>query len=74
TAARGFGADWFLPSRNELNALFQNRAAVGNLGTGWFWSSSQGNTTNAWLQSFASGSRLDFNKHSNDAVRAVRAF
>ncbi|MCL2411854.1 MAG: hypothetical protein FWC97_09455, partial [Treponema sp.] len=41
TAARGFGADWFLPSRNELNALFQNRAAVGNLGTGWFWSSSQ---------------------------------
>ncbi|MCL2411273.1 MAG: DUF1566 domain-containing protein, partial [Treponema sp.] len=74
TAARGFGADWFLPSINELNALFQNRAAVGNLGTGWFWSSSRFNTHNAWGQHFASGGQQGNLNPFNSAVRAVRAF
>ncbi|MCL2411338.1 MAG: DUF1566 domain-containing protein, partial [Treponema sp.] len=51
--------DWFLPSRDELNALFQNRALVGNLGTSWYWSSSQFDAHLAWDQSFASGSQDD---------------
>ncbi|MCL2410363.1 MAG: DUF1566 domain-containing protein [Treponema sp.] len=74
TAARGLGADWFLPSRNELDALFQNRAAVGNLGTPWFWSSSQGSPHHAWGQNFPNGSQSASGKNGFGAVRAVRAF
>ncbi|MCL2411011.1 MAG: DUF1566 domain-containing protein, partial [Treponema sp.] len=74
TATRALGADWFLPSRNELNELFQNRAAVGNLGTGWFWSSSQCDTYHAWDQNFAGGGQSVDVKGFGNAVRAVRAF
>ncbi|MCL2410373.1 MAG: DUF1566 domain-containing protein [Treponema sp.] len=77
TAAQGLGEGWFLPSRNELNALWQNRAVVDNLEeVGWFWSSSQLNSLHAWVQSFLNGSQDDFAQKTNNfvAVRAVRAF
>jgi hypothetical protein len=66
--------DWFLPSADELNALFQSRAAVGNLGTDWFWSSSQLIFFSAWGQFFSNGNRDVDRKYSNINVRAVRAF
>jgi len=74
TAARGLGADWFLPSRDELNEIFQNRAVVGNLGTSWFWSSSQDDAHFAWDQNFAGGGQNVASKRHFGAVRAVRAF
>jgi len=80
--------DWFLPSRDELSQLYRNRASVGNLGTSWFWSSSQidGYNLFAWFQYFVDGSQYDFTYKANDgnlpnfgkpsdnSVRAVRAF
>src|ERR1700733_12112296 len=46
--------DWRLPTKTELNVLFNNRAAIGgfdisdSLPTGWYWSSSQFNRWDAW--------------------------
>jgi hypothetical protein len=66
--------DWFLPSKDELNALHTNRSRVENLGTYYYWSSSQDYdfSTNAWVRS--GNNEGSYNKHGPESVRAVRAF
>jgi hypothetical protein len=79
-------SDWFLPSKDELNKMYQNKAAIdstatagANGGSGFasafYWSSTEANSGNAWLQYFINGNQ---NKGGKDAatfrVRAVRAF
>jgi len=76
--ATGSYNDWFLPSRNELNQLYINRAAVnsagGNLGINRIWSSSQGNNSFAWFQDFMDGYQYANFKNIIFNVRAIRAF
>ena len=68
-------SDWFLPSRDELNLLYQNRELVGNLHRARYWSSSQHSRTSALAQNFDNrGRQSDHNKFDNYRVRAVRAF
>ena len=76
-AALNFGGfnDWFLPSRDELNLMFQNRAIIGDLGDRWYWSSSQSYHRNdAWRQNFGNGSQHRNDKNNSFSVRAIRAF
>jgi hypothetical protein len=76
-AFRGGGKDdWFLPSKNELNALYRQRKVVGGLAGVDFWSSSQvEDTANyAWSQLFILGSQYYSSKDSDYRVRPVRAF
>jgi hypothetical protein len=76
----GGKTDWFLPSRNESNALAQIRGQYGIPNTGIFWSSSQNVVFAAippgaaWNQSFANGSQGSGSKNGANVVRAVRAF
>ena len=74
-AGGGLG-DWFLPSRDELDALYEQRSVVGGLAAGNFWSSSQsgGNASSAWLQWFGDGGQYDSSKNLVSRVRPVRAF
>ena len=56
--SQGGYSDWFLPSKAELNLMYWNlkQQGLGNLGSGWYWSSSHGGTYYAtWLQSFNDG-------------------
>jgi len=78
-AYRGGGYDdWYLPSKDELDKLYQNREAIGNFdatGPWWYWSSSQDAPWEPWGQTFCDGSqgagdRADF----PGTVRAVRSF
>jgi hypothetical protein len=74
---RGGGfSDWHLPSRGELNLVYQNlqKSGVVNLGTGWYWSSSQFSSNNAWDQYFSDGRQGTYDKNDTGTVRAVRAF
>ena len=72
--------DWFLPSKDELNLLYQNlgkRVLLSNTTNDyWYWSSSQDNIGYAWLQSFSGGYQYDdaYGKNVSNSVRAVRAF
>lgn len=70
--------DWFLPSKDELNLLYQNlgkRVLLCNTtNDNWYWSSSQGNRDSAWGQRFSDGLQDDYYKGSTTSVRAVRAF
>ncbi len=67
-------ADWFLPSKDELNALYEQRDTVGGFASNYYWSSSETSSFNAWFQYFANGSQYGYYKNDANHVRAVRAF
>jgi TolB-like protein len=69
-------SDWFLPSKDELNLMYQNlkQKGLGGFGNSWYWSSLQGNGSTAWQQNFGSGQQSNANKYYNYSVRAIRAF
>jgi len=74
--------DWFLPSTNELNAIWDNlvddgtgaNSGVGGFAGDFYWSSSEYSSIYACYQSFLSGSQHYNLKSLTRRVRAVRAF
>ncbi len=71
--------DWYLPSKNELIKLYQNRVAIGGFNTSVnYWSSTEGinQLIDAWILNFSNGSGVDVMKDTQPEihVRAVRAF
>jgi hypothetical protein len=69
-------SDWYLPSKDELNKLYQNQAAIGGwFGTSYFWSSSEVyNNSSTWSYEFYTGAQYDASKNNTFYVRAVRSF
>jgi hypothetical protein len=66
------GYDWFLPSKDELNKLYTNRTAIGDFTGELYWSSSEYDANNAWVQSFQTGEQGPGLK-SNAAPVSVRS-
>ena len=53
-----YGHNWFVPSKDELNLIYENRANLSNLSFNTrpsYWSSSEDSSVDAWFQSFRSG-------------------
>jgi hypothetical protein len=71
-------ADWRVPTKSELNVLFQNRAAIGGFDisgpspAAWYWSSSQGYYYGAWDQRFGDGHQYYTNEDIDSSLRCVR--
>jgi hypothetical protein len=66
--------DWYLPSKDELNAMYLDRVALGM--TGGYWSSTQhepSGSGNAWYQDFGNGTQGAFAKSQPFQVRPIRA-
>ncbi|MFT4850751.1 MAG: LruC domain-containing protein [Sediminicola sp.] len=78
-AARSLGAEWFLPSANELNQMYINKTTL-EVAAGFtafsslYWSSTEGNNESAYGQLFTRGSQTTIGKVTTTNVRAVRAF
>lgn len=71
----GVYSDWYLPSKDELNKLYQNKTGVGGFAGNYYWSSSEDGSLSAWNQNFTNGYQFYSNKDSSiRRVRAVRAF
>jgi hypothetical protein len=69
--------DWFLPSKDELNAMYINLDLEdsGDFTDNSYWSSSESSETTAWAQGFISGQQSElYSKALSTRVRAVRAF
>ena len=70
--------DWRMPTKAELNVLFNNRAAIGgfnvtgSLPAGWYWSASPNYDWDAWGQRFSDGFQFTYSKVNHSAVRCVR--
>ena len=67
-------SDWYLPSLDELMKLYANRTIIGGFSAVLYWSSSEGSSSIAWGQSFASGYQYADGKYLVPYVRAVRSF
>jgi len=74
---------WYLPSKYELNLMYENigpgnALGLGNIGdftTSSYWSSTEVEYSFAWKQKFANGNQNYNSKDSSgNSVRAVRAF
>ena len=75
----GVYSDWFLPSQDELNAMYGYKNSIVDTATygfasNYFWSSSQYDATKAWRQGLDYGYQIDVLKSFTQRVRPVRAF
>ena len=72
--------DWFLPSRDELNALYKQKDVVGGFvpGDAYYWSSSETSIDHVYMQRFGDGAIFSIEKYYSvnpaNFVRAIRAF
>ncbi|MGM0566673.1 MAG: DUF1566 domain-containing protein, partial [Bacteroidota bacterium] len=75
--------DWYLPSKEELDLMYQNKATIDatagvNGGSGfastYYWSSTEANATYAFTFNFNFGFTVGIPKADTYSVRAVRAF
>tara|TARA_B110000444_G_C18750405_1_gene552504 strand:+ start:308 stop:880 length:573 start_codon:yes stop_codon:yes gene_type:complete len=80
-------ADWFLPSKEELNQMYLNKSYIDSIAlsnggsaftTNYYWSSSQTKSKHefdtSWGQYFGNGFQYGYDKSSNCGVRAIRSF
>jgi len=67
---------WYLPSVFELMLLYHNLKItnLGKLNDSAYWSSSEQDTTSAWLLDFGSGEIYIRDKSTLAGVRAIRSF
>lgn len=71
----GGKSDWFLPSKDELNLLYLQKAILGMSTVADYWSSSETLANVAWAQYFLDGRQFgDVSKLNTQTVRPVRAF
>ena len=73
-ACADLGDGWRLPTKSELNILYENKDKIGGFATNYYWSSTEGGGDNAWRQDFLYGTQLGDVRGNYYYVRAVRAF
>jgi hypothetical protein len=65
-------SDWYLPARDELNAIFQNKAGIEGISSASYWSSTELTTTSAWTFHMFFGNASSSSKGSSLYLRCVR--
>lgn len=73
-ACAKLGKGWRLPTKTELNILYKNRKKIGGFGSYNYWSSTEYDYANAWLQKVYDGGQVSVSKTYTSYVRAIRAF
>ena len=82
---RDKGANWYLPARDELMTIYNNKDKINNSltqigvttlkdGLHWYWSSTEEDECRAWCVSMYNGFTGRSDKYANYYVRAVSAF
>ena len=67
--------DWYLPSKDELDRIYDNKRAITGFAEQRYWTSSEADVNNAWPQNFANGFQYTlYDKFYEIRVRAVRTF
>ena len=72
-ACADLGEGWKLPSKDELNTLYQNSYEIGGFKNSSYWSSTQLDVNGAWYQFFFDGDQNYNGKYATEYVRAIRA-
>jgi hypothetical protein len=78
--------DWYLPSKDELNQMYLRRGAIdatakANGGEAfvnhyirWYWSSTEHDSSGAYMHNFIDGAQIHDQKWNMAGVRPIRAF
>jgi len=76
--------DWYLPGKEELDLMYQNKSIIDATATAnggssfdinsFYWSSNESRRGFATAQGFGSGPQMTFNTNNTFRVRAVRSF
>ncbi len=66
--------DWYLPSKEELNLLYENKEIIGGYEHGYYWSSSEVDSHFAWYQHFDFGFQDYLKKDFSYFFRPIRSF
>ena len=66
--------DWYLPSKTELNQLYNQRTAIGGFASSFYWSSTEVSNYGAWGQDFGDGFQDANFEDYTGYVRAIRSF
>jgi hypothetical protein len=72
-ACEALGQGWKLPSKDELDFLYQNRDAIGRFTSRYYWSSTLDKNGDAWQQHFNSGKQYYVYIKNGKGVYNVRA-
>lgn len=65
--------DWWLPSKDEMLKVWNNRALIGGFNDGGvYWTSSEYDSTDAWETNYTD--QRVFIKNATEFVRAIRSF
>jgi hypothetical protein len=77
----GGKSDWFLPSKDELQALWTSKNIIGGFSNYTYWSSSEADASNAWTTIFFPDGhpddglqQSDSSKSGSPKVRPIRSF
>lgn len=74
-SADGYSSGWYLPAKDELNLFWHGSTPIAGVNTtsgGWYWSSTEGNNGNAWVQRFSDSVQHNVFKNGSYLVRCVR--
>jgi hypothetical protein len=74
SCSAGGKSDWFLGSLGEMKLMYDNLQGVGGFVEYSYWSSTDRDAINAWIQVFDNGSQSYDSKILTRYVRPVRAF
>jgi len=77
--------NWYLPSKEELNLMYLNKATINATatanggsnfasGSAYYWSSTEDDNEYTWDQDFDNGQQIPSHKFISDNIRAIRAF
>lgn len=67
-------ADWRLPTKDELQKLYNQKSIIGGFANEFYWSSSEFQNYYAWCQDFTGGGQGSPFKVVSLHVRAIRTF
>ena len=83
TWCSSYGTGWYLPTKSELLEIYNNKSTINStlsangyttLGTGYYWSSTEYNSSYAYLLNFSNGHSDYYDKDGTSYVRAILAF
>ena len=68
--------DWFLPSKDELNLMYQNLKLqeLGDVTSTSYWSSSEKDGLGAYKQWFTTGNQQNIFRYDSNSIRPIRAY